>query len=220
MVGEILTTTSTTNNAAVLQRDQSEQVVDPTIRIPEPNQFSYTESTGITRATCIPPTFEFPSETKRLEGWRKWLCGQTFVYEGITWHLPPFRQLKGIHFTAENRKIYHNEWKPIFLKMMETPGLVIPEQVSEQFITESFERATEHLKNNFSYIFESPPDVVAGYRLGTWSKKTKYSQVMKHGTEEDKQKLPPPTASNKKRTPKERSAPSSAPRKRRLPKKL
>ena len=220
MVGEILTTTSTTNNAAVLQRDQSEQVVDPTIRIPEPNQFSYTESTGITRATCIPPTFEFPSETKRLEGWRKWLCGQMFVYEGFTWHLPPFRQLKGIHFTAENRKIYNNEWLPIFRKMMKTPGLVIPEQVSEQFITESFERATEHLKVNFSYIFKSPPDVVAGYKLGTWSKKTKFSEVMKHGTEEDKQKLPPPTASNKKRPPKVSSAPSSAPRKRRLPKKL
>ena len=219
MVDEILTR-STTNNAAVLQRDQSEQVVDPTIRIPEPTQFSYTESTGITRATCIPPTFEFPSETKRLEGWRKWLCGQTFVHEGITWQLPPFRQLTGIDFTAENRTILHNEWRPIFLKMMETPDLVIPEQVSEQFISESFERATQHLKDNFSYIFAKPRDILADYKLGTWSKKIKRSEVMKHGTEEDKQKLPPPKAGNKKRTQKERSAPSSGPRKRRLPKKL
>ena len=216
MVDEVLTR-SNANNAAVQGRAQSEQVVDPTIRIPTATQFSYTDtSTGVTRATCIPPTFEFPSETKRLEGWRKWLCGQTFVHDGITWQLPPFRQLEGIAFTAENRRVFNTEWKPIFNEMMKAPGLEIPEQVNEQFITDSFEQATQHLKDNFRYIFTKPQDVTAEYKIGTWSKKIKRSEVLKHGTEEDKQRLPPPSKFNNKRTQKERSAP----RKRRLPNKL
>eukprot|EP00984_Skeletonema_dohrnii_P035311 scaffold34937_cov255-Skeletonema_dohrnii-CCMP3373.AAC.1 len=204
MVGEILRSPAN-NAAAVLQCDQSEQV-DSTIRIPEPTQFSYTNK-GTTRATCIPPTFEFPSETTRFEGWRKWLCGQTFVYEGCTWQLPPFRHLKGIHVTLKNRSILHNEWKPIFNKMMEAPGLVeqIPEQVTDDFVHHSFELATQFLKERYTYIFKQPQDILSGYALGTWSKKIKRSEVEKYGTEGDKQNLPPPTALNKKRTQKESS---------------
>ena len=216
MVGEILTQTPA-DSTAVLRRDQSEQV-DPTIRIPGQTQFSYTDN-GITRGTCIPPTFEFPSEISRFEGWRKWLCGQTFVYEGVKWQLPPFRHLKGTAFAPDNRTILNSEWKPIFKKMMEAPGLQIPEQVTDDFIHVSFELATRFLKEQYSYIFKQPPDTLSAYKLGTWSKKIKRSEVEKYGTEEDKQKLPPPTACNKKRTRKESSVPRQR-RKRRIPTKL
>ena len=217
MVGEILTQTPA-DSTAVLRRDQSEQV-DPTIRIPGQTQFSYTDNNGITRGTCIPPTFEFPSEISRFEGWRKWLCGQTFVYEGVKWQLPPFRHLKGTAFAPDNRRILNSEWKPIFKKMMEAPGLEIPEQVTDDFIHVSFELATRFLKQQYSYIFKQPPDQLSAYKLGTWSKKIKRSEVEKYGTEEDKQKLPPPTAGNKKRARKESSVTTHR-RKRRIPLKL
>ena len=142
------------------------------------------------------------------------------MHEGITWQLPPFRHLKGTAFTPENRRILNGEWKPIFTKMMEAPGLhPIPEQVTEQFIHDSFGLATQFLQEQYSYIFTHPPDVLAAYKLGTWSKKIKRSEVEKYGTEEDKQKLPPPTAFNKKRTQKERLVPR-AQRPRRNPNKL
>ena len=217
IVGEILTQTPE-DITAVLRRDQLGQVVDPTIRIPGQTQFSYTDN-DITRVTCIPPTFEFPSEISRFEGWRRWLCGQTFMYEGFKWQLPPFRHLKGIAFTPENRTILNSEWKPIFKKMMEAPGLQIPEQVTDDFIRESFELASRYLNEQYSYIFKQPPDVLSAYKLGTWSKKIKRSEVEKYGTAEDKQKLPPPTACNKKRTRKENSV-SRHRRKRRIPTKL
>ena len=218
MVRDILTQSST-NNAAVLRHDQLEQVVNPIIRIPEPTQFSYTDSKGNTVATCIPHTFEFPSHTNRYNGWRKWLCGQTFVHEGNTWQLPPFRQLKGKHFSEKSSRIFNSEWKPIFSKMMEASGNeTIPEEVTEQFITDSFERGTGLLRENFSYIFlKAPEDKLAAYAIGNWSKKIKNSEVRKHGTEQDIQKLKD-TPYNKKRTRKPREMP--APRKRRLENKL
>ena len=61
----------------------------------------------------------------------------------------------------------------------------------------SYAIATEHLKSTFSYIFSRPQaGLVANYTIGTWSKKVQRAQVMKHGTEEDKAKLPPPSNYN------------------------
>ncbi|KAK1746052.1 hypothetical protein QTG54_002659 [Skeletonema marinoi] len=170
-------------------------------RIPRPDQFEYTDNRGKVHKSCVPASFAFPRGTTRWDGWRKWLEGQVYIDEsGTTWKLKPFRHLNGMDLKPQIRAAYHNEWQQIFKRMEDAPGVKpIPDSITEEYIKESYDCATQFLKDNYSYIFTKPDDRVASYAVGTWSKKIKYSEVLKHGTEEDKQKLPPPTANNNKR---------------------
>ena len=81
--------------------------------------------------------------------------------------------------------------------MMLAPGVSIPsnqEDIDEAFVKSSYAISTEHLKSRFSYIFSGPhAGLVANYTIVTWSKKVQRARVTKHGTEEDKAKLPPPS---------------------------
>lgn len=114
----------------------------------------------------------------RLNGWRMWLKD-----------LP--------------RKELVNEldtkWKPIFRKMMEAPGLVIPAEVDEDFVQSSFCAATNYIKSTVSYIWIRAKDKgqISKYTIGTWSRKVACSEILKHGTAEDKARLPPSSARNK-----------------------
>ena len=47
------------------------------------------------------------------------------------------------------------------------------------------------MKDRFSFIFANKRS--EGWLIGTWSKNTNPMYVRKHGTESDKEKLPPPT---------------------------
>jgi hypothetical protein len=188
--------------------------VGSTLCKPRPDQFHYTDG-GRSRATCIPDDFAFPLGTKRYDGWRKWLCGQVYEHEGVRWQLPPFRHIRGVDLNKVNRQVFHSDWKPIFSKMMEAPGVLpVPDIVTEEYIRSSFDNATQFLKDNYSYIFTKSDDMVSLYTIGTWSKKIKPSEVLKYGSEEDKQKLQP-TAVNKKRTRKEGTSESVTRRKKR-----
>ena len=85
--------------------------------------------------------------------------------------------------------------------MMLAPGVSIPinqEDIDEAFGKSSYAIATEHLNSHFSYIYSLAPHagLVTNYTIGTWSKKVQRAQVMKHGTEEDTAKLPPPSNYN------------------------
>ena len=64
---------------------------------------------------CVPENFELPKDTKRLSGWRMWLCGQVVVSKNVPYKLKPFCLLQGKDF--HNKSIEHGlttEWKPIF----------------------------------------------------------------------------------------------------------
>ena len=92
------------------------------------------------------------------------------------------------------KNVFNNEWKPIYTKMMQTPGLTIPtrlEDIDEAFVRTSYVTATDYLKSCFSYIFEKDAGIVNAYTLGTWSFKIKHSEVKKHGNPADIGKLPP-----------------------------
>jgi len=54
-----------------------------------------------------------------------------------------------------------------------------------------FDDAMNRMKDRFSFIFASKRS--EGWLIGTWSKNTNPMYVRKHGTESDKEKLPPPT---------------------------
>jgi hypothetical protein len=130
-----------------------------------------------------------------------------FIDGSNTFQLKPFRNIEGKELKAETRRVFDLEWKPIFKKMMEALGdETLPSTITEDFIRSSYNRGTSFLKQNYSYIFfQKSDDVVSKYTLGTWSKKIKPSEVRKHGTEQDKQKLAEPTAYNKPKKRKERA---------------
>ena len=89
------------------------------------------------------------------------------------------------------------KWKPIFRLMMKAPGVptAIPSEAGEDFVKETFDKATQYLKETVSYIWKKGEPT---YTIGTWSKKVQPSQVRMHGTESDIAKLGPVTARNKK----------------------
>ncbi|KAL7553258.1 hypothetical protein ACHAWF_016513 [Thalassiosira exigua] len=162
------------------------------VRTPRPHEFTYNGSYW-----CIPESFSFPIGVTRLTGWRMWLTGSVHTVGRHRWKVKPYRKFRSKDLHSERLKyLLKNEWTPIFSKMMETPGLIIPDDddVDEAFVLSSFELATEYLRRNFSYIFKSATaEKVDKYTLGTWSHKIIPSQVRKHGTAADVAKLPPPT---------------------------
>ena len=123
------------------------------------------------------------------------------VVSSKAWRVKPYRKLtvRDLHSTRLNNQPKLT-WKPIFTTFMLAPGVSIPsnqEDIDEAFVKSSYAIATEHLNSHFSCIFAGPHSgLVANYTIGTWSKKVQTSQVMKHGTEEDKAKLPPPSNYN------------------------
>ncbi len=79
----------------------------------------------------------------------------------------PYCKLSGCDLhSKELKNEYKLNWKPIFSKMMEAPGLTIPHNladVDEAFVQTSYTIATEFLKENYSYIFKAGDGVVCNY---------------------------------------------------------
>ena len=172
-------------------------IVNGTVQVAGPFQFSYKG-----RCWCIPESFQFTTGISRLHGWKKWLTGSVHIEgSGQQWRIKPYRYLKGCDLHSKHlQDMFKLNWKPIFSKMMEAPGLNIPNNVKdidEAFVTSSYALATEYLKSCFSYIFKSTDGLINSYALGTWSYKIKRSVVLKNGTAEDIAKLPSETAYNK-----------------------
>lgn len=90
--------------------------------------------------------------------------------------------------------------------MMEAPDINIPsivDDITEEILIGSYDAATAHLKEKFSYIFRQSDDTLSKYTIGTWSKKVKRSEVIKNGTALDISRLPAPTKFNKSKKKKE-----------------
>ena len=107
--------------------------------------------------------------------------------------------------------------------MMDAPGLCIPKNVddiTDDFVHESYEIATAYLKSLFEYIFlnklEGGTD---SYTIGTWSFKIKVSEVQMHGTDNAKAKLPLGTPSNQQHKTKHTITPSKCQRPSKITKK-
>ena len=78
---------------------------------------------------CVPPNFAFSQETTRLNGWRMWLMGKTVVYNNKTFKTKPFHMMKETDLPKSLRAEFDTKWKPNFKKMMEAPGLIVPDEV-------------------------------------------------------------------------------------------
>ena len=145
----------------------------------------------------VPSDFVFPEDVKRMRAWRFWLLGIDF--KGTT-RIRPFRKLQpSLLPTKELKTQYRNEWKPILSKMEKAPGLTIPNNVNEitnAFVDLSFVQATNHLKTNLCSFIWTKQLNHETWTVGTWSTKTLPNQIRRHGTDKDKESLPPPTHRN------------------------
>ena len=152
----------------------------------------------------VPESFCFPRDVSRLEGWRLWLKGYLFASpppERKMYLIKPFRHFETKDFESETlKKDFKNKWNPIFKKMMETPGLNVParaSEISDEFVEESFDRATEFLEDSFSFLFtEVLREKTRTWTIGTWSRRIAPSEVLKKGTPADVAKLPAATTRN------------------------
>ena len=135
----------------------------------------------------------------RLHAWRYWLKGMVFVVGSQQYRSKPFRKLTGRDLHSKQLKDdFKVNWKPILTKMEKAPGLTIPSRnnIDEAFIQTSYTITTDYLRECYSYIFAAGDAVVCDFTVGTWSFKTKRSEVLKKGTNADKSKLPAMTAKN------------------------
>ncbi|KAL7538044.1 hypothetical protein ACHAXR_008244 [Thalassiosira sp. AJA248-18] len=192
-------------------------ILETTVRNAGPFEFSYKGTNW-----CVPQSFMFPSGITRLHGWRKWLQGSVHIDGVKQWRIKPYRKLTGrdLH-SKELKDDLKLNWRPIFTKMMEAPGLSIPTKqshIDEAFVQSSYAMATEYLKSRFSYIFEAEDGLVNSYTIGTWSYKIKPSEVVKHGTQADIDKLPAPTAKNQQHKTKRKVTPGKRRRVRKVAK--
>jgi hypothetical protein len=108
----------------------------------------------------------------------------------------PYRTFTIGRLPLKERNIYSSSWKPLYEFMEKCPGLSIPNEVykiTPEFVEESFEKATEFLKERVSYVWNLKNRDIENWTISTWSKQVSHGFIQKYGTDSDKQKLPPPT---------------------------
>lgn len=158
------------------------------VKVPSRNQFVYNGAFW-----HLPESFQFPDGATRYSGWKKWLVGAIHIDGTQRWRVKPYCKLVGKDIPSKvQQKIFKNEWKPIYSKMMEAPGLIVPsyDDITEDDVRNTYEIATNFLRSQYEYIFAKPEGVTEAYTLGTWSYKIKPSEVKKNGTARDKAGLP------------------------------
>ena len=76
------------------------------------------------------------------------------VEGGQIWKIKPFRKFFYCDFPSNQpRTLFRSEWKPIFGKIMEAPGLVIPtheRKINDTFVGSSYASATRFLRENYN----------------------------------------------------------------------
>lgn len=175
----------------------------------------------------VPKPFEFPTQVDLRGAFRLWLKGmpgyEIETKDSVSKAAPirPFRLLDPKMLPKSVRAVFHLHWEPILQMMCQTPGLDIPRNPSTitatQFL-ELYSMAFEYLKTKrVSYVFDKGPKVKPQtWKISTWSKHARASEIIKHGKQVDKDNLPQATRFNQPRTQraKRKRTPISRPEKR------
>ena len=133
-------------------------------------------------------------------GWQLWLTRAVHFDDSNTpWKVKPYRELTERDMKCEAMKGDVKAWRGIF-KLMES-AVTMPgdeTRVDQVFVDSSYETAYGFLKANYSYIFLNAGDAkLAKLKIKTWFRKTRRSEVMKKGTDSDKEKQAAPGKLNK-----------------------
>ena len=155
----------------------------------------------------VPEDFLFPAGLKRDAGWRLWLLGMpAFMMRGENGELEqraikPFRKLIPSRLPKKIANAYKLHWRPVY-KMMEQ-GLTqpVPQSCTVDEVNSLFEQGTTYMKTRVSYIFDNSKFHHIEWTLATWSHYIGRSQIMKHGTENDKLNLPEQHRNNRPHNP-------------------
>ncbi|KAL7541385.1 hypothetical protein ACHAXR_011858 [Thalassiosira sp. AJA248-18] len=151
---------------------------------------------------CVPESFAFPDRVNLLNAWRKWWLGHVIVVNKKQYKIMPFRHLSDKMLQSNRLKNdLKNKWRPILTKMMAAPGLNVDAAFvpNDTWLKQTFDVAMNHLRFRFSFLFTpANEDQFEKWKLSTWSKRTQRAYVLQHGTDSDKQQLPPATKRNRK----------------------
>ena len=155
----------------------------------------------------VPDDFLFPAGLKRDTGWNLWLLGMpAFATRGENGEIQQrtikaFRNFVPSRLPKKVADIYKLHWRPVY-KMMEQ-GLSGPIPVSPSIdeVNNLFEQGTNFMETRVSYIFGNPRFHYNEWTLATWSHHIGRNQIMKHGTENDKQNLPEQHRNNRPHNP-------------------
>ena len=157
----------------------------------------------------VPSNFGmFPKECTRRKGWHLWLQGLPNFRDSDGHPAPimPFKLMNPKMLPGKLRGTFSNDWQPIYNKMMKCPDL--PEAVTgtnpvpNDQIGPSFELASSFLSIHVaSFIWNHPTKYKKkdSWSVATWSKNTKYSFIMKNGSDNDIANLPEASRFNRTR---------------------
>jgi hypothetical protein len=147
----------------------------------------------------VPKNFKFQKNPTHKVGWEYWLQGRPgheMLVDGVMKKAPikPYRKFINNNLPDSEKNVYGTSWKQIFDLMEKAPGLIIPadpKDIDDQFIEDSFNTATDFLKQRVSYIWELKNRTIANWSISTWSKHISPGFIRDLGNENDKQFLEP-----------------------------
>ena len=160
----------------------------------------------------VPQTFVFPTQVDLRGAFRLWLKGMPgYEIEQKDSKAPqaapirPFRLLDPKMLPQPVRTVFHLHWEPVLQIMSQSPtGLHIPENpndITASQFSELYDKAFAYLKaNRLSYVFNKGPKVQPPtWKISTWSKHARPSEIIKNGNQVDKDNLPQATRFNQPR---------------------
>ena len=156
----------------------------------------------------VPKNFDFPKACTLRRAFEMWLVGLPNFKNESSEATPimPFRRMNPKSLPKKLANKFKIEWRPILSKMLEAPNLSEEvrgnaNSISRETVEKSYAIGTSYLQTVvITYLWQEEKfrNCVA-WTVGTWSKRVKYSEIMKHGTAGDTTNLPPATQLNKKR---------------------
>ena len=140
---------------------------------------------------CVPKDFKFAS-MKLRQGWQCWmrgLPGNRTEINGrqVSAPIEPFRKLNPTSLKPKMSNKLHGEIAPVFRLMELAPDFVLSEAYTQEELDKLYDKGIEFIQSRVSYIFLDLK--WKDYSVGTFCKKLKASNIRKHGTLLDKQRL-------------------------------
>lgn len=183
---------------AILARPPSKESVEEP---QEPQLFMYQG-----RFWDVPQDFAFPTGLTRAAGWKLWILGMPGYCSArengdrIRAPIKPFRNFKPSRLPKKIATTYKLHWRPVF-KLMEEGIGDHPQIPTDEFADAMFDKATDHVRTQVSYIFQDAKLHHSTWTIATWSKHLTRSMIAKKGTESDKRILPEETRFNRSHVP-------------------